>query len=100
MQTNFMSHVDQFHDDIIVRNAQGIILAMDAYEVSALYFNHKLLRINLPNFIKLKVIEAEHGIKGDTAKGYLRNIIEMGDLLKSIAVVKQDIEQKSDPNSE
>lgn len=52
------------------------------------------------NGLKEMLVQIRSNLKGDTAKGYLRNIVEMGDLLKSIASVKQDIEQKSDPNSE
>jgi len=40
------------------------------------------------------LIQARSNLKGDSAKGYIRNIIEMGGLLKTIAAVKQDVEQE------
>jgi hypothetical protein len=42
------------------------------------------------------LVQIRSNLKGDSSRGYLRNIIEMGGLLKHIAAVKQDIEQKPD----
>jgi hypothetical protein len=41
------------------------------------------------------LVQIRSNLKGDTAKGYLRNLIEMGDLLKYVAAVKQDLEHTS-----
>jgi elongation factor P len=38
-------------------------------EVDILFFNNKPIGITLPNFIDLEIIQAEPGIKGDTATG-------------------------------
>ena len=37
--------------------------------VEVLEYNGKVIGIDLPNFVSLKVVEAEPGIKGDTATG-------------------------------
>ena len=42
------------------------------------------------------LVQIRSNLKGEGSKGYLRNIIEMGGLLKHIADVKYKIEQKSD----
>ncbi len=40
----------------------------DNLELSAIFCDHKLQKVLLPNFIKAKIIETEPGFKGDTAK--------------------------------
>jgi elongation factor P len=40
----------------------------DNLEVSASFYKHRLLRLNLPTFIEFEVVETEPGIKGDTVK--------------------------------
>jgi len=43
------------------------------------------------------LIQARTNMKGDSAKGYIRSIIEMGGLLKAIAVVEDKIEDQEPP---
>ena len=43
------------------------------------------------------LIQARTNMKGDSAKGYIRSIIEMGGLLKAIAVVEDKIEDETPP---
>jgi len=43
---------------------------------------------------KTMLIQARTNMKGDTAKGYIRSIIEMGGLLKAIAKVEDKVEDK------
>lgn len=63
--------------------------------ITASMYNHKIVEISLPMFIELKVVEAEPGIKGDTAKSTLKPVkletgatisvplfIEIGDTIK------------------
>ena len=40
----------------------------DNLEVNAYFYKDETLTINLPNFIEVKIIHTEPGIKGDTAK--------------------------------
>jgi len=59
------------YDDVIIPKEQienEIKLLKDNLQVNAFFFEHKLLKIDLPTFINLKVIETEPGIRGDTAK--------------------------------
>ncbi len=41
----------------------------DDLDVTALFYENELLRINLPNSINFKITHTEPGIRGDTAKG-------------------------------
>ncbi len=41
----------------------------DNMEVDVLFFNDTPISINLPNFVQLKVVKADPGVKGDTATG-------------------------------
>ncbi|MCM8783761.1 MAG: elongation factor P [Candidatus Omnitrophica bacterium] len=63
--------------------------------VSVSYFDNKIISVNPPNFVELKVIYTEPGIKGDTAKstykpatletGYIIQVplfIQNGDIVK------------------
>lgn len=40
----------------------------DNLEVTAVFYNHQLQKVVLPNFIVFKIIETEPGIKGDSAR--------------------------------
>lgn len=42
------------------------------------------------------LLQIRSNLKGETAKGYVRNIVEMGGLLKNIAAVEQKIDNKPD----
>ena len=67
----------------------------DNMEVDVLFFNETPISINLPNFVQLKVVKADPGVKGDTATGATKPatletgytiqvplFIEEGDILK------------------
>ncbi len=41
----------------------------DNLQVEILYFNNKPIALEVPNFVQLKVVYTEPGIKGDTASG-------------------------------
>jgi elongation factor P len=40
----------------------------DNLEISAYFFKNEILEVSLPNFIEVKIMHTEPGIKGDTAK--------------------------------
>ena len=42
---------------------------MDEMEVSALFFNEKVIGVALPQLVERKVIKVEPGVKGNTASG-------------------------------
>jgi len=46
------------------------------------------------------LIQVRTNLKGDTAKGYIRSLIEMGGLLKAIAAVEDDIVADANPTAE
>lgn len=67
----------------------------DNMEVDVLFFNETPISINLPNFVQLKVVKSDPGVKGDTATGATKPatletgytlqvplFIEEGDILK------------------
>jgi len=63
--------------------------------VNVLFYNGEVIGVDLPNFVELKVVDTEPGIKGDTATGASKNatletgavvqvplFVETGDVLK------------------
>jgi elongation factor P len=42
---------------------------MDEMEVSALFFNEKVIGVAMPQLVERKVIKVEPGVKGNTASG-------------------------------
>ncbi len=46
----------------------AIKFLQDSMEVFAVFYNHKIQRIYLPNFIVTQITESEPGIKGDSSK--------------------------------
>lgn len=48
--------------------ADKIKFLKDNLEVNAYYYKDEILYVSLPNFIEVKIIHTEPGIKGDTAK--------------------------------
>jgi elongation factor P len=42
---------------------------MDEMEVKALFFNEKVIGVDLPQLVERKVIKVEPGVKGNTASG-------------------------------
>ncbi|MFC1703421.1 elongation factor P [Candidatus Omnitrophota bacterium] len=73
---DFFHFMDQntFEESIISKEhlKDAIVFLKDNLEVSAYYYNHKLIKIILPNFIDFKIVHTEPGIKGDTAKSVLK----------------------------
>ncbi len=76
-----------------VGNAKNFL--QDNMEVDVLFFNETPISINLPNFVHLKVVKSDPGVKGDTATGATKPatletgytlqvplFIEEGDILK------------------
>jgi len=61
---------DNFEEVVITKDAiqEQIKFLKDNLEVVGYFFNNETLNINLPNFIDVKVVHTEPGIKGDTAK--------------------------------
>ena len=41
-------------------------------DVGITFYNERAISVNLPNFVEMKVIEAEPGVKGDTATGAVK----------------------------
>ena len=66
---NFM---DQEHYEEVMLSAERLAekknFLKDNLEVTALFYKHHILNIELPTFVVLKVVETEPGIRGDTAK--------------------------------
>ncbi len=48
---------------------EAALFLQESATMSALYHKGRLLAIELPNFVELKVAETEPGVKGDTASG-------------------------------
>ena len=46
---------------------------MDEMEVKALFFNEKVIGIDLPQLVERKVIKVEPGVKGNTATNVMKN---------------------------
>ena len=42
---------------------------MDEMEVKALFFNDKVIGVDLPQLVERKVVKVEPGVKGNTASG-------------------------------
>lgn len=47
----------------------GIKWLLENMNIHVLVFHDKIIGVELPNFVELKVIETEPGVKGDTATG-------------------------------
>ena len=56
---------------------------MEHSQVSILYYKGKPIGVEIPNFVELKVIETEPGIRGDTVSGASKNAkLETGKVIK------------------
>lgn len=56
---------------------------MEHSQVSILYYQGKPIGVELPNFVELKVVETEPGIRGDTVSGATKNAtLETGKVIK------------------
>jgi elongation factor P len=42
--------------------------------VDILFFNHEPIGVSLPNFVDIQIVEAEPGVKGDTATGATKTV--------------------------
>lgn len=59
--------------------------------VTALFYEHKLVGVEPPIFVELKVIEAEPGVRGDTAKGGTKQVrLETGYIIQAPLFIKVD----------
>ena len=78
--------------DVLGENSKFL---KDALEITAYFFNEKILYIELPNFIEVKITHTEPGLKGDTARAAMKLatietgvsiqvplFIEVGDVIK------------------
>ena len=55
----------------------------DNLEISAYFFKNEILEVSLPNFIEVKIMHTEPGIKGDTAKSGTKSAqIETGAIVQ------------------
>ena len=48
---------------------ENSLFLQESLKVDVLLFNERPIGVELPNFVELKIIETEPGIKGDTASG-------------------------------
>jgi elongation factor P len=63
----------------------------EGIKVAILYFNSKPISIELPNFVALKVVETDPGLKGDTATGGSKKaILETGLQVNVPLFINQD----------
>jgi len=44
----------------------------EGIKLKVLYFNSKPITVDIPNFVELKVVETDPGLKGDTATGGMK----------------------------
>ncbi len=59
--------------------------------VSIVFYNGRAIGVNLPNFVELKIIECEPGVKGDTATNATKTAkVETGYTLQVPLFVNQD----------
>jgi elongation factor P len=73
----------------------GVKWLLENMNLQVLFFRDNIMGIELPNFVELKVVDTEPGVKGDTATGATKNatletgavvqvplFIEEGDILR------------------
>jgi elongation factor P len=66
---HFMDHSS--YEEVTLEQAEigeGAKFLLENLEVTGLYYNHKILKVILPNFITAKIIETEPGIRGDSSR--------------------------------
>lgn len=51
----------------------GVKWLLENMNIHVLIFQNKIIGIDLPNFVELRVVETEPGVKGDTATGATKN---------------------------
>lgn len=51
----------------------GVKWLLENMNLHVLIFQNKIIGVDLPNFVELKVVETEPGVKGDTATGATKN---------------------------
>lgn len=63
----------------------------EGIKLNVLYYNQNPISIELPNFVELKVVETDPGLKGDTATGGLKKaVMETGLQVNVPLFIKQD----------
>ena len=62
-QTNFEEKVI-----LLAEMGDAVKFLQDNMEITAIYYNGRLLKVYLPNFITANIIETEPGIKGDSSR--------------------------------
>ncbi|MGI6412493.1 MAG: elongation factor P [Syntrophomonadaceae bacterium] len=51
----------------------GVKWLLENMNIGVLFFQGNIIGVDLPNFVEMKVIETEPGVKGDTATGATKN---------------------------
>ncbi len=73
----------------IIKNNVGIL--QENTEVSVILHDDSPIDIIFPNFVELKIVKTEHGLKGDTAAGATKPAtLETGMVLQVPLFVKED----------
>ncbi|MFH1360569.1 MAG: elongation factor P [Candidatus Omnitrophota bacterium] len=59
-----------FEESVLSRNQLGDVISylQENADVTAIFCEHKLQKVTLPNFIIAQIVETEPGFKGDTSK--------------------------------
>ncbi|MGR6836416.1 elongation factor P [Syntrophomonas erecta] len=51
----------------------GVKWLLENMNIQVLFFKENIIGVEMPNFVELKVVETEPGVKGDTATGATKN---------------------------
>lgn len=101
---------DTFEDSVMSANqlADAIDFLKEELDVNAYFYSGKLIKIEVPTFINLKIEHTEPGIKGDTAKSGTKPatletgavvqvplFVDVGDVIKVDTRTKSYIERIS-----
>ncbi|MFA6217060.1 MAG: elongation factor P [Candidatus Omnitrophota bacterium] len=98
---HFMAQ-DNYEEVAIPKNSLGdkIKFLKDNMEVTSYSYKEEILNVNLPNFIEVKIVFTEPGIKGDTAKSGTKPAeIETGAIIQVPLFVGMDDRIKVDTRS-
>ncbi|NLJ72709.1 MAG: elongation factor P [Syntrophomonadaceae bacterium] len=70
---------------------EGIKWLLENMNIHVLVFHDKIIGVELPNFVELKVTETEPGVKGDTATGATKHAtVETGALVQVPLFIEVD----------
>ncbi|MFH1655542.1 MAG: elongation factor P [Candidatus Omnitrophota bacterium] len=101
---------DTFEDSIISKEQMGntIKFLKDNLDVTAFFYKDRLIRIELPTFINLKIKQTEPGVRGDTAKAATKPaeletgavvqvplFVDVGDVIKVDTRTESYVERKT-----